>query len=539
MVLLEEIGAQRRHVDVNGALGGASLASEATVHGVVDFVGKIGWIGCAATKDLDAGLTPFGSEASAATTHQSQPLAQDARPTLGRMNAIARHFRRRAHDRVGVPVEALSVAVAVHGGRILLPRLRFDLPVEGATLHGVHRHQAILTASGRGELARIELIVRIERRLDRPHLTIELGSEERRRVLAAVAAAMLAPQDATVLLDEGCYGVADGPQRALVFFILQIERRPDVQAPHVDMAKHAVTQAVAVQDGAKLANVVGEVLRRHDRVLHERHRSAIAWCVAQKADALLAQGPERLDVGRLGHELVADQSAWLADLALQSRSHARHLLVQHRLIVRLELHQVDGAQLRLTRPPEHMGDRAPDHVLLRQSHDRVVDGLDGAGIGFDEPAGRAQRVVEGAIADGKELLPAHDRRQPQARLGDDAERPFRAADDPPEVETALGDDVGEVVPRQETLELRQLAGEPVAAPLEDRRDLAVNATGRVRARSLSLELRRAEGFRLDHLSAEDDTAHSLDVLAGLAIDARTLAASIGRDHAAQRGSTAG
>src|SRR5262245_21529398 len=61
------------------------------------------------------------------------------------------------------------------------------------------------------------------------------------------------------------------------------------------MAEHAVDQSATVQGRAELGDVVGKVLRRHRRILHEGDGPAAALHVAEQTDGLLAHGPDAFD----------------------------------------------------------------------------------------------------------------------------------------------------------------------------------------------------------------------------------------------------
>ena len=79
------------------------------------------------------------------------------------MLALAGGFPRRAHGVVGVIVVAGAVAVAVHGGAIALPDTLVDLPVVlAARGHAIDLHQLRLALPRRGNLARVDLVVRVE-----------------------------------------------------------------------------------------------------------------------------------------------------------------------------------------------------------------------------------------------------------------------------------------------------------------------------------------------------------------------------------------
>ena len=107
---------------------------------------------------------------------------------------------------------------------------------------------------------------------------------------------MLAPQQAAVLAGQRDDLIGDLADERFLGRILHVDRRADVQHAGIDMAEHAVDQPAPVERGAELRDVVGEVLRRHGRVLDEGDRPLVALHVAEQADRLLAHLPDAADV---------------------------------------------------------------------------------------------------------------------------------------------------------------------------------------------------------------------------------------------------
>src|SRR5690606_26815603 len=98
---------------------------------------------------------------------QPQPLAHQRRTPLGRVPAIAGGLPRRAHRVVVVVVVAGAVAVAVHRRAVLGPGARIDLAVVLAA-HGDlvdPQQRSAGDIGGGGDLAGVELVVRVERLL--------------------------------------------------------------------------------------------------------------------------------------------------------------------------------------------------------------------------------------------------------------------------------------------------------------------------------------------------------------------------------------
>ena len=190
-----------------------------------------------------------------AFAEQAQPLTHQACATFGRVDAVARDLGRRAHHAVVVGVEALTVAVAVHHRAERVQITLRDLSILLTAGRAGNRGQLILLAERRGDLPGVQLIVRIEHGLDALQLAIQHGAEVVRHELGAKALAVLTPKQTAVTRHQLGHGVGDAANARLVFGILQIQRRPHVQAAHVHVPEHAVEQALLVQDRAELPHV--------------------------------------------------------------------------------------------------------------------------------------------------------------------------------------------------------------------------------------------------------------------------------------------
>src|SRR5690606_3780837 len=116
----------------------------------------------------------------------------------------------RTHGVVGIEVVAGAVAVAVHGGAVALPDTLVDLAImlaaRGDFVDPEQRRPAVFR---RGDLARIELIVRIECGLQLLQEGVQLA-EEFWRIFRAYAFAVLAPEQAAVLVRQPGHAIADG-----------------------------------------------------------------------------------------------------------------------------------------------------------------------------------------------------------------------------------------------------------------------------------------------------------------------------------------
>ena len=347
-----------------------------------------------------------------------QPFPDQLGPALGRVPPLARALPGRAHRVVGVPVVAGAVAVAVQRLVEAGPDLGRDGAV-GLALHGHAVDREEPAFAGGGDLAGIEPVVRVERRLDRLERRIE-RAEEARRELRAHALAVLAPEQAAVLPGERDHLLGDLPDQALLLRILEVDRRAHVQDAGVHVAEHAVDEPAAVEGAAELGDVVGEVLRRDGRVFHEGDRPLVALHVAEQADRLLAHRPDALDVlvpprdgepapalgASLGGERVGDPPERDLDLLLG---------------VADELHEVDAdGGLAVVVVGEEVADVLPDDVVLGQRQHLGIDGLDRGGAEPDQGLGVAQRGVEAVVAHVDQRGVARDRQHVELGLGQEA-----------------------------------------------------------------------------------------------------------------------
>jgi hypothetical protein len=132
-----------------------------------------------------------------------------------------------------------------------------------------------------------------------------------------------------------------------VLGVFEVERRADVEAADVDVTEHGVAQALGVEEGAKLAHVGLQVLGRNDGVFDEGHGLARAGRVAEQADALLAQVPQALSLGRLPGQRVAVRRAERALAARDLGDELFDLGLHVGFVVAGVFDQVDGARRRV------------------------------------------------------------------------------------------------------------------------------------------------------------------------------------------------
>ncbi|MNQ77460.1 hypothetical protein D3C85_923290 [compost metagenome] len=173
------------------------------------------------------------------------------------MAPVLADLDRGAHGGVGLEGEAEAVAVAIHGAGVALPHRDRDLAVKLAALGPVHRHKLGAAAIRDADLARVDAVGGIEGPLDPLQLLPQLA-EEGGAVFGAETLAVLPPHQAAIFGGERHHLIRDAAQQHLLLGVAQVQRRAHVQHPRIHVAKHAIVEAVAVQQGAKLHDKVRE-----------------------------------------------------------------------------------------------------------------------------------------------------------------------------------------------------------------------------------------------------------------------------------------
>ena len=221
------------------------------------------------------------------------------------MPAVSRDLVGRTHDVTLVVIEAGTVAVAAQRQLVVRLQLAADLVVlRGPGVLRANIRQLVAAIHGDGDLAGIELVIRIAGGLDLAHLAVQLVAEKRRHEFAAKALAVFAPQHAPVLVGQ----LSDLFDDVVVFLPValfhQVEGGTHVQATDVDMPEHAVFEAVRIEYPAEFLHILRQVLGRHHGIFHAGNRLARAGHLAQQPDAALAQLPQRGDVVVAADEVV-------------------------------------------------------------------------------------------------------------------------------------------------------------------------------------------------------------------------------------------
>ena len=174
----------------------------------------------------------------------------------------------------------------------------------------------------------------------------------------------------------------------------------------------------------------------------------------------------------------------------------------------------------------------------RQGEHGLVERLDRSRVGRDEPLGARERVVEARVAEHEERVVALEVREPEPRLGDDAERSLAPGHELREVDARpVGRrHAGEVVARSCSGAawgrcarcLRAARGGDLAREL-------VRLADETGLRAARVELGAGHARRAVHDAAAKHDLEVDHVLAGLAVEARPFAARVGRDHPAEGG----
>ena len=262
----------------------------------------------------------------------------------------------------------------------------------------------------RGDLARVELVVRIERGLDLLHARVE-RAEELGRVLGAQALAVLAPEHALVLARQREDLVGDLADQLLLVRVLHVERRTHVQAAGVDVAEHAVDEAAPVQRGAELARCSRPGSPAERPCLRRTASGAArpACCRAGPPTSCAWTRSPRRPPRRAPRCSPVARNAHARRRARPRRGPASSASAG--FVVGEELDDVDALRRPLRIVGEVLLDRQPDRVLARQRQHRGVDGLARCRLQLHQRAGIAQGRVEAAVADVQQRGVARNRRR--------------------------------------------------------------------------------------------------------------------------------
>ena len=342
------------------------------------------------------------------------------------MDALVADFHRRTHRTFYVKVEAQPVAITLHRPAPAAAHRDGDLPIPGATLHRIDFHHRRVDPFRRTDFPWVQAVIGIEDRFDLPKFAVQRLAKEGRAVLRAKAFAMFPPQQAAILRRQRHHIVGDLLHQHLLLRIAHVQRRAHMQHPGVDVAKHAVAQAVAVEQRAELDDIIRQVFWRDAGILGKGDRLGGTFSITQQAYRLLAHGIDALHAIKIVTNLPADDSRLAAGHQLvQPLAQGGDLLVNQRRVIPGEFDDIQPEHLFIRYVGDQFVHRVPDDILARQIEDLRVDGLHRQGLGFHHKGCITQRRVKGVIFDVDQ--PAHLRQAGniQPRFGDKRQRPFR------------------------------------------------------------------------------------------------------------------
>ena len=313
-----------------------------------------------------------------------------------------------------------------------------------------------------------------------------------------------------------------------------------MQHAGIDVAEHAVTQPLAVEERPEFRDEIGEPFRRDGRILHEGDRAGIALGGAEEAHRLLAHGPEPLD-GVAPGDGEAEALRVGAALGLQQAGEPRQGGLHGGRVVADEFHEIDAVHRPSGRivgkEGPHLG---PDRILAGERQHRGVDGLHRGGTERQQRLRVAERRIEIDVGQRDQHCGLRDRQHVEPRLGDQRQRSFGAADHALEVEPAARvAQMGEVVAGEAAVELGKALRDERRIRGDDGIDGAVDRPDPVVAPLGGFEPFRVEGLGGPDRAVGEHAGQRQDVIPGLAVEARALPAGIGGDHAADRGAVRG
>ena len=111
---------------------------------------------------------------------------------------------------------------------------------------------------------------------------------------------MLTPQQTAIFCRQRDDIIGNAFHQHFLLRVAHIQSRPDVQHASIHVAEHAVTQTMAVEQRAKLGNIVSQMLRRNAGILGERNWLRGTFCIAQQTDSLFAHGVNSFDARQFG-----------------------------------------------------------------------------------------------------------------------------------------------------------------------------------------------------------------------------------------------
>nr|VUD28293.1 Uncharacterised protein [Raoultella sp. NCTC 9187] len=191
------------------------------------------------------------------------------------------------------------------------------------------------------------------------------------------------------------------------------------------MTKHAVAQAVGVQQRAKLDDVIRQMLRRHAGIFGKGNRFSRALRVTQQPYRLFTHRIDTLNAVQLAAYLPADDAGFaLRDQPIQTLTQRSHLAVDQLDVIAGKLDDVQPQHLFI----RHVGDQFADGVQTISSRARLSTSsrrFPRQRVGRHHKRRIAQRRVKRIILNVHQTTYLRQSGDVETRFGNKRQRPFR------------------------------------------------------------------------------------------------------------------
>ena len=195
------------------------------------------------------------------------------------------------------------------------------------------------------------------------------------------------------------------------------------------MAEHAVAQAVAVQQGAKLDDIIRQMLRRHAGIFGKGNRLRRPFRIAEQAHGFFTHRIDTLNPGQIVTELPADHAAFaLRNQLIQPLAERGDLALNQLRVVASKFHDVKTEHLFVRHVGNEIADGVPDNIFPGQVKHFGVNRFHRQRFRFHHKRRIAQRGIEGVIFDVHQPTHLRQAGDIQPRLGDKRQRPFGAGE---------------------------------------------------------------------------------------------------------------
>ena len=518
IILRQKFGFEPRHVHRRRAFGLAGFATHAEFHRCVHaragefFVRK-----------------PAGERG-----------AQQVGATAGAVLLLARGHEAGAHGAAAQLAADRGAVAHLHFGRKAVGEVEF----RGQRNRLVAGAAAQLRVLRRrvDDVAGVEEVLRVERRLDLLEEPVEVGAIECLiEPTAHTAVAVFAGERAAVGAQQFRRELGDGAHLLHFRRLLDVDQRADVEAAGagVGVIGHAHAQVATERLDAR--DVGGQVLRRHRGVLDKGQRLPFPAHAHQQAEAHLAQAPD------VGLARAVEQRRHRAD-GERAAAQARHEIVgsaaQFRLAGAVVFHRQEAERLALHKA-------AQEAVILRLGarhlQAQVVDQLHGGRAGFENGSHRLQRRDQRRELHDHQRSALRSRCDLELEFGDGGQRAFGAGQQVDQIEALiLGQVVVDAAVVDETRQVVAAAAPPVArgAPadraavalvVDQIADLAIDGCLSVALLRVPAQLLAVQGAEVRGRTVVQDHLHLQHMIHGHAVENRVAARGIVGDDAAQTG----